>query len=36
MRGLQRTAVERAWEFQIPGVIFLGLGGLMADLVARG
>lgn len=36
MRGLQRVSVERAWEFQVAGVLFLILSGLMAYLVARG
>ncbi len=36
MRGLQRPTVERAWEFQVAGVIFLALAGLMAYLLVRG
>ena len=36
MRGLQRVSAERAWEFQVAGVLFLILSGLMAYLVARG
>jgi hypothetical protein len=34
MRGLQRVALERAWEFQVPGAMLLGLGVLMAYLLA--
>lgn len=33
MRSLQRVSVDRAWEFQVPGVIFVGLGGLMLFLL---
>ena len=29
MRGLQRVAMERAWEFQAGGVVLTGLGVLM-------
>jgi hypothetical protein len=36
MRGLQRVSVERAWEFQAGGVVFLALAGLMGYLVIRG
>jgi hypothetical protein len=36
MRGLQRVSHERAWEFQIPGAIFVGLAALMAYVVVRG
>ena len=35
MRGLQRVSMERAWEFQVAGVPFLALAGLMAYLVMR-
>jgi hypothetical protein len=35
MRGLQRVALERAWEFQVAGALSLGLSGLLAYLVAR-
>ena len=35
MRGLARVAIERAWEFQVAGAVFIGLSGLMAYLVAR-
>ena len=35
MRGLQRVSMERAWEFQVGGVVFLALSGLMAYLVLR-
>jgi hypothetical protein len=35
MRGLQRVAVERAWEFQAAGAVFLALGGLMAYVLVR-
>jgi hypothetical protein len=35
MRGLQRVSMERAWEFQAGGVIFLVLAALMGYLVAR-
>jgi hypothetical protein len=35
MRGLQRVSVERAWEFQVAGVMFLALAGLMGYLVVR-
>ena len=35
MRGLQRVAVERAWEFQVAGALSLGLSALLAYLVAR-
>jgi hypothetical protein len=35
MRGLTRVAIERAWEFQVAGAIFIGLSGVMAYLVAR-
>ena len=35
MRGLARVAIERAWEFQVAGALFIGLSGLMAYLVAR-
>jgi hypothetical protein len=34
MRGLHRPSVERAWEMQFAGVVFLALSGLMAYLVA--
>ena len=30
MRGLQRVSLERAWEFQVAGVLFIVLGGAMA------
>jgi hypothetical protein len=36
IRSLQRVAMERAWAFQVAGVISLALSGLMAYLVARG
>jgi hypothetical protein len=36
MRGFERVSHERAWEFQIPGAIFVGLAGYMAYLVVRG
>ena len=35
LRGWQRIAMERAWEFQVAGVLSLGIGGMMAYLVAR-
>ena len=35
LRGMQRVSVERAWEFQVAGVVLLGLGGLMGYLVVR-
>ena len=35
MRGLQRVSMERAWEFQVGGVVFLALSGLMAYLALR-
>ena len=35
MRGLQRPSMERAWEFQVAGMLFLALAGLMAYLVLR-
>jgi hypothetical protein len=35
MRSLQRVSHERAWEFQVPGALFLGLGGLMAYVALR-
>lgn len=35
MRGLQRVSMERAWEFQVAGAMFLPLAGLMAYLVLR-
>jgi hypothetical protein len=35
MRGMQRVAVERAWEFQVAGAVLIGLSGLMAYLVVR-
>ena len=36
LRGMQRPSVERAWEMQSAGVIFLALSGLMAYLVTQG
>jgi hypothetical protein len=35
MRGMQRVSMERAWEFQIAGAIFLVLSGAMAYLLLR-
>ena len=35
MRGLQRVAVDRAWEFQAAGGVLLALGGLMAYVLVR-
>jgi hypothetical protein len=35
MRGLQRVSMERAWEFQAAGLVFLALSSLMAYLVLR-
>lgn len=35
MRGLQRVSHERAWEFQIPGALFVALAGLMAYAALR-
>ena len=35
MRGLRRVAIERAWEFRVAGLIFVGLSGVMGYLVAR-
>jgi hypothetical protein len=34
MRGLARVSIERAWEFQVAGVMLIGLSGVMAYLVA--
>lgn len=36
MRGLQRVSADRLWEFQVAGLLFLVLSGLMLYLVARG
>lgn len=36
LRGLQRVSADRAWEFQVGGVLFLVLSALMAYLVVRG
>jgi hypothetical protein len=36
MRGLQRVAMERAWEFQFAGAIFIALSALMGSLALRG
>ena len=36
MRGLQRVSAERAHEFAVGGVIFLGLGALMIYTVLTG
>ena len=30
MRGIQRVSLERAWEFQVAGAIFIVLAGVMA------
>ena len=30
MRTLGRVSRERAWEFRIPGVLFISLGGVLA------
>ena len=35
MRSLQRVSMERAWEFQVPGALFVFLAGLMAFVVLR-
>jgi len=35
IRGLQRVALERAWEFQVAGALSLGFSGLLAYLVTR-
>ena len=35
MRGLQRVSMERAWEFQVPGALFIVLAGLMLYVVLR-
>ena len=35
MRGMQRVSLERAWEFQAAGVIFIVLSGAMAYLLLR-
>ena len=35
MRSLQRVSMERAWEFQVPGALFVVLAGLMAFVVLR-
>lgn len=36
IRGMQRVALERAWEFQVAGALFIVLSGVMAYVVARG
>jgi hypothetical protein len=36
MRSLQRVSVERAWEFQLAGVVFIALAGVMAVAVLFG
>jgi hypothetical protein len=36
LRGMQRIALDRAWEFQVAGAIALALSGLLAYLVLRG
>lgn len=36
MRSLQRVSMERAWEFQVPGALFVVLAGLMLFVVLRG
>lgn len=35
MRGLQRVSMDRAWEFQVPGALFVVLAGLMLFVVLR-
>ena len=35
MRSLQRVSADRAWEFQVGGVVSLAISGLMAYLVTR-
>ena len=35
MRGFQRISHDRAWEFQVPGALFVVLAGLMAYVVVR-
>ena len=35
MRGMQRVALERAWEFQAAGAMFIVLSGVMAYLLLR-
>ena len=30
MRSLHRVSHERAWEFIVPGVVFVGLGGMLS------
>lgn len=34
MRTLGRVSVERAWEFRIPGVVYVALGALLAYSLA--
>ena len=34
MRSMARVSIERAWEFQVAGVMLIGLSGVMAYLVA--
>lgn len=35
MRGMQRVAIERAWEFQAAGIFFLVLAGVMGIVLVR-
>jgi hypothetical protein len=35
MRGMQRVAIERAWEFQVAGIFFLILAGVMGYVLLR-
>lgn len=36
MRGLRRISLERAWEFQVAGVISIALSGLFGYVALRG
>ena len=35
LRMLQRVSVEKAWEFQVPGAFYVGLGGVIAYSLLR-
>ena len=35
MRGFKRVSHERAWEFQVPGALFVVLAALMGYVVLR-